>query len=262
MKPQGPRPSLIFVDPPTLASKLEKGHTASNNQWMALCPCHGDTKPSLSIRWGRNGETLAHCFAGYTQKELLDHFRSLGFTLKPLPPPRPKKPKRPIEVAASMALRVCTPSERMMFWLIREGQSPTYNGFEAAGVRRTAVPGGLRALEALSLILVARAAYRADRQRYDRNQYRTSDQWPQWEPLTRSNAAKKEALDRAKAVAAAARKTKGGEGKLVTESTDLQLRGVTLRGDVLAPLRGDVSGVTLRGVKTSAASYEKVEGRR
>jgi hypothetical protein len=105
VKPQWLRPSLIFVDPPTLASKLEKGHKASNNQWMALCPCHGDTKPSLSIRCGRNGETLVHCFASCTQKELLDHFRNLGFTLKPLPPPRPKKPKRPLEVAASVALR-------------------------------------------------------------------------------------------------------------------------------------------------------------
>ena len=133
MKPQGLRPPLIFVDAPTLASKLEKGHKASASQWMALCPCHGDRTPSLSIRWGRNGETLAHCFAGCTQKALLDHFRRLGFTLKPLPPPRPKKPKQPVTVATSAALGACTQSERRMLALISAGQNPTYDGFQTAG---------------------------------------------------------------------------------------------------------------------------------
>ena len=55
------RAPLTFIDPPTLASMLEKGHNAGPGQWMARCPCHADNTPSLSIRWGRNGGTVVKC---------------------------------------------------------------------------------------------------------------------------------------------------------------------------------------------------------
>jgi hypothetical protein len=153
------KPPLIFADPPTLCEMLG-GKRLSGNQWMALCPCHCDTNPSLSIRRGRNGEILVKCFAACTQKQLLDHFRNKGFTPRPLPPPRPNKPKRPGDATASVAFRACTLSERKMFDLINAGENPTYNGFVDAGVWRGAIPGGLRALEALGLIGVKRASFR------------------------------------------------------------------------------------------------------
>jgi hypothetical protein len=264
VKPQF-RPSLIFIDPPTLASKLEKGRKVSGNQWMALCPCHGDTNPSLSIRWGRNGETLVHCFAACTQNELLDHFRSLGFTLKPVPPPPPKKLRRPVTVATSVALRACTLSERRMLSLIMAGGSPTYDLFEAEGARRTAIPGGLRALEALGLIDARRKARKKGCLRYDRNQYWTSDQWRRWEPSSRSKAAKKEALAGAKAVAAAARRAKRDVGKPEPESPDIRPPEVTLRADASAPsevTKRHLSEVSIpevppRGVDSCTDSYEK-----
>jgi len=38
--------------------------------WMALCPCHNDTKPSLSITESDDGKTLVKCFAGCDQTEV------------------------------------------------------------------------------------------------------------------------------------------------------------------------------------------------
>jgi hypothetical protein len=39
---------------------------------MARCPAHNDRQPSLSIRTGRGGRTLIHCFAGCTMSAVLD----------------------------------------------------------------------------------------------------------------------------------------------------------------------------------------------
>ena len=125
-----------------------------------------------------------------------------------------------------------------MFDLINAGENPTYNGFVDAGVWRGAIPGGLRALEALGLIGVKRNSFRLERRRYDQNQYWTSDRWPQWEPSGPPKEAKKTAVNRAKAVAAAAR-----------------------RGSESEPLRGSDSGVRVRGSDSGTTSYEKVEGR-
>ena len=137
--------ALPFADPQTLASMLEKGRKLGSNQWMALCPCHGDTKPSLSIRWGRNGDTLVHCFGHCTWPQLRDYFsKERRVWLSPAPPPPPKKPKQPVTVATSVAFAVCTLSERRMHDLIAAGQKPSYDSFQAAGVRREIHPRRLK----------------------------------------------------------------------------------------------------------------------
>ena len=93
------KPPLPFADPPTLASMLEKGH-GRPNQWMACCPCHADEKPSLSIRWGRNGNTVVSCKAGCKWGEIRDYCRdTLHVWLSPpKPSPKPKKPKQPVSL--------------------------------------------------------------------------------------------------------------------------------------------------------------------
>src|SRR5271165_2353918 len=230
--PRCVRPAISnyrFASPETLAEAL-KGHKGGKNQWWARCPCHNDINPSLSIRWGRNGETMAHCFAGCTKDELFAHFRTLGFTLRPLPPPKPKKPKHPVTVATSVALSVCTLSERKMLSLISAGGDATYNGFEMAGVRRTAIPGGIRSLEAVGLIGVKRSTFDPKRGRYDRNCYWTSQQWRNLEPARLSKEANQAARAVAKAIAAAARKGISAaaetEGKPEADTSVLRIRGV------------------------------------
>jgi hypothetical protein len=51
-----------------LAERLRAKKTGSG--WMARCPAHGDTSPSLSLRRGRAGRILLHCFAGDTPQEI------------------------------------------------------------------------------------------------------------------------------------------------------------------------------------------------
>lgn len=38
--------------------------------WKAICPAHVDDKPSLSIKGGRNGQAVCHCFAGCDWREI------------------------------------------------------------------------------------------------------------------------------------------------------------------------------------------------
>lgn len=47
-----------------LLSRL-RGVRRNGNGWIALCPAHADSNPSLSIR-ERDGKILLHCFAGCT----------------------------------------------------------------------------------------------------------------------------------------------------------------------------------------------------
>jgi hypothetical protein len=61
--------------------------------WMALCPVHGDHSPSLSIREGKEGHTLLHCFAGCETGDVLE---KLGLTWadicgKPVTPAQARK---------------------------------------------------------------------------------------------------------------------------------------------------------------------------
>src|SRR5690348_6325870 len=46
--------------------------------FIALCPSHDDTHPSLSIAEGENGQILFKCHAGCTQQEVLRALRALG----------------------------------------------------------------------------------------------------------------------------------------------------------------------------------------
>jgi hypothetical protein len=44
-------------------------------RWIAKCPAHPDRSPSLSIREGRNGRVLVHCFAGCKTQDVLKQLK-------------------------------------------------------------------------------------------------------------------------------------------------------------------------------------------
>ena len=44
--------------------KLQGVRKTGENQWLALCPCHDDQEPSLSVGIGDDQQLLLHCFSG------------------------------------------------------------------------------------------------------------------------------------------------------------------------------------------------------
>ena len=173
------------------------------------CPCHPDKDPSFSAAPGREpGTTVVACGAGCSQTELLDHFRKLGYRLGPMPPLRTPPPKinRPVSVRTSVAFRALTPSERRMHDIIAIGANPTYEDFVAAGISRSAVSVGLRALQALGLIGVRRSPRKKGCKQYEQNRYWLESGWQQRQPSGPSKKAMNEAVSNARTIARAARK--------------------------------------------------------
>jgi hypothetical protein len=58
------------MTPEVFAERLE-GRRAGEGRWNAKCPAHEDGRASLSIREGRDGRVLLHCFAGCEVLEIL-----------------------------------------------------------------------------------------------------------------------------------------------------------------------------------------------
>ena len=65
-----------------ILDKLE-GVRKTNNGYIALCPCHDDKRPSLSIAEADDGRVLIYCFAGCCTKDIC---QALGIGLKDLFP--------------------------------------------------------------------------------------------------------------------------------------------------------------------------------
>lgn len=51
--------------------------------WMARCPAHDDSTPSLSIHQAEDGTPLVHCHAGCTQAQVIDCLRAQGLWHEP-----------------------------------------------------------------------------------------------------------------------------------------------------------------------------------
>jgi hypothetical protein len=82
-------------------ARLKKVKKAGKG-WVARCPAHDDSKPSLSISEGTDGRVLLNCHAGGCSAEAIvgalrlemsDLFPDDGSTRKPLPPPPPPRQK-------------------------------------------------------------------------------------------------------------------------------------------------------------------------
>ena len=213
-----------------LLMRMTRGH----------CPCHDDKTPSFSAKPGREpGTTVVACGVCSRSKEghlaLLAHFRKLGYRLGPMQMAPPKRPPRPVDLATSVAFRILTRAEQTMYALIATGKDPSYDEFEAADVHRQAIPGGLRAMQALGLIGVIRSTRKKGCRRYQRNESWTAAQWRRWEPPGATKGAMLAAMNRAKAVARAARK--GGEdislqpaGKTEVGRSGFRVSEVRVRG--------------------------------
>lgn len=66
-----------YADDPEWLDLLEGGIQTKPNGWMACCPAHVDSSPSLSIDL-RDGRYLVCCHAGCDQSDLLDSMEALG----------------------------------------------------------------------------------------------------------------------------------------------------------------------------------------
>ncbi len=55
----------------SFAALLNAHPSGAGRRWMAHCPAHSDRSASLSVREGRNGATLLHCFAGCRTEDVL-----------------------------------------------------------------------------------------------------------------------------------------------------------------------------------------------
>jgi len=69
---------------PAILPRLQ-GVQQTGSGWSALCPAHGDEKPSLSVAVGDDGRVLVHCHAGCTIDAIL---KAVDLTLKDLAPER------------------------------------------------------------------------------------------------------------------------------------------------------------------------------
>jgi hypothetical protein len=175
--------------------------------WHCPLPNHRDADPSFSVGPGREpGTTVVACSCGQ-RKELLDYFRQRGFRLGPMRMAPPKRQPRPVIDTTSIAWRALTPSERRIYELVKASDdSLAYTDFVEAGISSSAISVGLRALQALGFLAVRRSPRLKGCQRYQRNRYQIERGCLRYEPERLSREAKGIALERARAVARAARR--------------------------------------------------------
>ena len=79
-----------------LLSNLQKVKKRGNNCWLACCPAHDDSDPSLAIRLVDDGRILIKCFAGCST---LDVVHAVGMEIKDLFPAVDQHQYRPFAFA-------------------------------------------------------------------------------------------------------------------------------------------------------------------
>jgi hypothetical protein len=160
---------LVFAPPESIAS-LTNGH-GRFPQWMGHCPCHDDRVPSLSVRWGRNRNTVIKCHAGCSNEDVLAHFRNLGFRLDPAPPPSKAAPE---PEAIARALHRLTRVERAVLdHLAGQDERPArmIDIAKAIGASRRSVTYAIPVLEWLGLTRVRRYRYARLQNGFPTNRY-------------------------------------------------------------------------------------------
>jgi DNA primase len=71
------------MTPEEFISRLNKVQNKGSGKWMACCPAHDDSDPSMAISQTKSGKILVKCFAGCSA---LDIVQSMGLTLQDLFP--------------------------------------------------------------------------------------------------------------------------------------------------------------------------------
>lgn len=79
------RRSKHMISTADLTAKLE-GVRRRNGGFIAKCPAHEDSNPSLSVSTGDDGRVLVNCFAGCSAEAVV---RAAGFDMRDLLPDRP-----------------------------------------------------------------------------------------------------------------------------------------------------------------------------
>jgi len=64
-----------------LVQQLDHVRSRGEGKWVACCPAHDDSSPSLTISEGRDGRVLVHCFAGCGSSDVVE---ALGLKLSDL----------------------------------------------------------------------------------------------------------------------------------------------------------------------------------
>lgn len=72
-----------------LLERLDGVRQTGERRWVARCPAHEDTRPSLSVRELDDGRTLIHCWSGGC--DAADIVAAIGLTLADLFPPRERR---------------------------------------------------------------------------------------------------------------------------------------------------------------------------
>lgn len=79
-----------------LLSNLQQVKKRGDNCWIACCPAHDDSDPSLAIRLVNDGRILLKCFAGCSALEIV---HSMGMEIKDLFPAVEQYQYRPFAFA-------------------------------------------------------------------------------------------------------------------------------------------------------------------
>jgi hypothetical protein len=234
--------------------------TWNGKQGTGFCPCHHDKNPSLRFSWKRNGGTVVKCQAGCSWEILSEWFRKQSYWLDlRLPGEEPvgkKNGKGPVTVENSVRLAAVSLSERRMFSMMGPGLSPSYDDFVKMGIRREAIPKGVRVLAALGLI---DGTCTQGRLVYERNTYVLSEDWRKFEPASWKD--RKAAIQCAKDLAARVRLGRERRNKQTPfNQPDNVERGAANSAfhtteDVE---RGTATGVPARGT-VSSTPYVRVE---
>lgn len=70
-----------------ILSRLDKVRRTGANNWIACCPAHDDSSPSLTIHAADDGRILIKCFPGCSFEEIVG---AVGLGWEPWFPPKPK----------------------------------------------------------------------------------------------------------------------------------------------------------------------------
>ena len=77
--------------------RLLKDVKQSGSQWMARCPAHDDSNPSLAVSEGKDGRVLLYCHLGCHTEDVA---RAIGMSMADLTPSNATRPKQSVNYAS------------------------------------------------------------------------------------------------------------------------------------------------------------------
>ena len=127
-----------------IAHELMARPRRNGSGWLVLCPVHGDKRPSLSIREGKDGKILVKCFSGCEGREILTTLREMGLLDGRTPSrPIPQAPPGNTERQADRASDLWNEAHPI------ESGDPVHKYLTGRGIVLDTWPGDLRSHPAL-----------------------------------------------------------------------------------------------------------------